>query len=389
MPQEPVFSSIDVYRRMIRAGLSIHAYMPADIQWIDTGTPERYRHAVLAETIPEAFDMAFGARVHVSDVQMLPLQGDGSDRRWYRLRHHDHRMVMVDHGVRETEIGTTEADAFTRIGRHLYRNGVPVPQILAANRFAGIVAMEDAGDNHLQTFIRQASDTDTSTRMYRQIIDRWLHMAVHAAVEFDDRWAWQTAAYDREVILNQECRYFVDAFLNTVHGLGLQYDTLAPEFELLADAALANAIDGFMHRDFQSRNIMVCGSDIRIIDYQGGRRGPIQYDLASLLVDPYVALPPSMQRTLLDYAAATAESSYGFEPAQLVSGYRWLSVCRLLQALGAFGHLSRNRGKAHFASYIPDAVRSLARRLEELPPPALPLLSGIVADVARQYENRS
>ena len=386
LPSEPVFSSIDVYRRMIASGHAVHAYLPEDMNWIDTGTPERYRQAVLETAIPNAFHAAFGDTVPAADVQVESMPGDGSQRRWFRLRHRDRRLVMVDHGIRDTAEGTTEMDAFVDIGKHLIDNGVPVPRICAASRFAGIALMEDAGDTNLQACVRHAPDAETRRGLYRRVIDAWLHMAVQGAAGFDDRWAWQTPVYDRDLILEKECRYFVEAFLHAVYGLEIPYAHFKADFELLADAALAHGVDGFMHRDFQSRNIMVCGDQIRIIDYQGGRRGPIQYDLASLLVDPYVALPPSQLAELLHYAATRADTGHGIAPDRLITGFRWLSVCRLLQALGAFGHLSRNLGKPQFAAYIPSAVRQLRQCIGQLPPATLPTLTEVIDDIAHNTE---
>ena len=385
LPPGPVFSSIEVYRRMIEAGLAVHAYLPEDVDWIDTGTPKHYRQAVLNTLLPDAFHAAFGHTVRADDVRVEPLPGDGSQRRWYRLRHGERRLVMVDHGIRDRADGTTEADAFVDIGQHLLDRGVPVPPIAAASRFAGIALMEDAGDTNLQEWFQDADDANVRRRKYQQVIDAWLHMAVQGADGFDNRWTWQTPRYDRNLILEKECRYFVEAFLNGVCGLEIPVAHFQSDFERLADAALADSVDGFMHRDFQSRNIMVCGDQIRIIDYQGGRRGPIQYDLASLLVDPYVSLPPSEQEDLLQYASDNADTAHGIDPDRLVNGFRWLSVCRLLQALGAYGHLSRNLGKAQFAAYIPAAVRQLRLRLGQLPS-ALPTLNDVIDDIALNNE---
>ena len=375
-------SSIDTYRKMIRAGLPVMAWDAGDALWIDTGTPERYRIAVLSALLPEAFHSAFAIRPSAADIRCQPLAGDGSDRRWYRLHHGEHTLVMVDHGLRRQDNDTAEADAVIHIGRHLFRCGAPVPRILAACAFSGIVVMEDAGDMHLQAETTAGRSPQGLERRYRQIIDALVHMAVAGAAGFDTRWTWQSARYDKALILEMECRYFMEAYVNGVAGFPARYEDLLPEFSTLAEAGLSNAVIGFMHRDFQSRNIMVCGPAIRIIDFQGGRIGPLQYDLASLLNDPYVCLPPALSQALLNYCMERTAAAMPIDPVRFRLGFRQLSICRLMQALGAYGYLWRARGKSVFSQYIPVALDRLRHQLAGLSTPALPRLTALVEDVS-------
>jgi aminoglycoside/choline kinase family phosphotransferase len=375
---------------MISAGLPVTAWDAGEARWIDTGTPETYRDAALDALLPLALERAFGSRTKTDAIRQEPLTGDGSDRRWVRLCRAKGSLVMVDHGIRERPEGTTEADACIRIGRHLHRQGVPVPQIYTACAVSGLVIMEDAGDLHLQTAtLRNLQRGPTGharvMQRYRQIIDVWIHMATAGMSGFDDSWAWQTPAYDRHLILEKECRYFMQAFADGVAGIHSPFSDLLPEFSSLADAALAHGVDGFIHRDFQSRNIMICSEAIRIIDFQGGRRGPIQYDLAALLNDPYVNLPPSLTRPLLDHAAKRAAGALPVDPSRFRTGFHLLSICRLLQALGAYGFLWRIKGKSAFSTYIPVALRRLRRLLAELETPAHPRLTGLIEALASQY----
>ncbi|MFH1980260.1 MAG: sugar phosphate nucleotidyltransferase [Pseudomonadota bacterium] len=378
VPATGYASSIDVYREMIRAGLPVMAWDAGDALWIDTGTPVRYQMAVMASLLPEAFENAFGIRPAATDIHCQPLAGDGSDRRWYRLSHKAGTLVMVDHGIRERESETTEADAFIHIARHLFRCGVPVPRIHAACAFSGIVVVEDAGDVHLQEESVTNRPPAALERRYRKVIDALVHMATAGINGFDTHWTWQSPHYDRALILEKECRYFMEAYVNGVAGLTTCYSDLLPEFSALADAALENAVMGFLHRDFQSRNIMVCGPDIRIIDFQGGRIGPLQYDLASLLCDPYITLPPSLAATLLDYALDRTAAAVPVDPASFRSGFHLLSICRMMQALGAYGFLWRAKGKSDFRQYIPVALDRLRNLLAHLDRPELPQLTALV-----------
>jgi aminoglycoside/choline kinase family phosphotransferase len=266
--------------------------------------------------------------------------------------------------------------------RSLAAKGASVPRIYLYDTFAGLVFLEDLGHRHLQDAARNLPP-DARQALYRKVIDAWVHMAVDGGREFDTDWTWQSTHYDRGVILERECRYFVEAFLNGFLGRNAAYEDLAAEFEQLADGALRFGHMGFMHRDLQSRNIMLQDDRVRFIDFQGGRLGPLQYDLASLLIDPYVALTPPEQERLLAHAVQTLSGRTALDVQAFMRGYDYCAVTRNLQMLGAFGFLSRVKGKRGFEAYIPQAVATLNRRLSEVGI-ALPRLTAAAAEAARQ-----
>ena len=138
-----------------------------------------------------------------------------------------------------------------------------------------------------------------------------------------------------------------------------------------------------MHRDFQSRNIMIAGGLPWIIDFQGGRLGPVQYDLAALLIDPYVALPAAMRETLLAYFIERYHNRTGKPREAIGNLYRLCALARNLQMLGAFGFLVKEKNKPHFAAYIPDALESLQINLGRIKTHAFPQLQAIAASLTR------
>jgi aminoglycoside/choline kinase family phosphotransferase len=142
---------------------------------------------------------------------------------------------------------------------------------------------------------------------------------------------------------------------------------------------------GFMHRDFQSRNIMVRDGCFYLIDFQGGRLGPPHYDLASLLIDPYVDLPPDLREALLDYFAARLSALGSIPPAEIRHAYRYCALSRNLQILGAYGFLTRRKGKPFFARYIPAAVRSLQANLSHFSAEEFPNLARIAIETIPRY----
>lgn len=371
IPADAVRSSIDAFRAMIAAGLSVQAFVPDRGDWRDLGTPERYRVAAAEASAREAWRRAFADAAPV-DLTPERIEGDGSDRQWSRWRNPGGSMVLADHGLRIAS-GVTEADAFVAIGRHLKARRIPVPAIYFADAFAGLVFLEDLGDTNLQRAVQGRTNRGQVLRTYRAVIDECIRMAVDGAQGFDTAWTFQTPDYSREVILERECRYFRDAFLIGYAGLDVD-DDFGDEFNRIADGALEGSAPGFMHRDFQSRNIMVKNDRFYFIDFQAGRLGPPQYDLAALLIDPYVGLAPAEQDHLLDYAMQRLALRRPVDPASFRRGFAFCALSRNLQVLGAFGFLSQVKGKPQFARYIPAALRTLETRLAGFEPPGFPKL---------------
>jgi len=361
-PDQSFFSSISVYQAMIDADREVCAYPVQNHLWEDIGSPERYLKTVSTLMSREAFRAAFD-HMPGQEPTVTRLKGDGSDRIWSRITAGDDNLVKVDHGIRAST-AVCEADAFINIGRHLHRRGLPVPALYAADPFAGLAILEDLGDLHLQDVVLALDSPAARLRLYQQVIDTLVTLSREGAIDFDPTWAYQTDTYNRQVILENECAYFVEAFLHLERNQKeITFGDLRAEFELLADKTLANGVIGFMHRDFQSRNIMVRGDDCFFIDFQGGRLGPVQYDLASLLIDPYVDLAPEMQADLRDYGVDRIQAATGEDRQKIRRGYVYCSLARNLQILGAFGFLSRRKNKPGFAAYIMPAVASLKRAL--------------------------
>ena len=399
IPQGTFCNIIDAFCDMLRKGLTIRGFVARDHYWHDIGTMEGYGEASRDAVARKALGCHRPA-AKPGPLTWSKLKGDGSDRTWYRVAVQGRRtgpggsapvsstgkalrgdegasIILVDHGPPPGP-EVCEADAFARIGKHLHERGVPVPRIHVYDRPSGLVALEDLGDVHLQDVVRRADDRGEVASHYRAVIDRLVHMAVEGAKGFDLRCTYQTPHYDQELILDGEARYFMEAFVRDYLGRETDFESLRPDFEALASRALEHPFKGFLHRDFQSRNILVKDGGYFFIDFQGGRLGPLQYDLASLLIDPYVALPQGLQETLLDYYIEKLSGSMAIDRDLFVDGYNCCALNRNLQILGAFAFLSRQKGKTDFEAYIPAALSSLKARLDNLPTGACPRLRGLV-----------
>jgi len=375
-----VFSSIiDAYKKIISKGEKIKAFISEKDHWQDIGTPVSYRKVVFDTMAPEAFKSAFSEN-QVYKIKQTKLKGDGSERKWYRLSAKKRSLVMVDHGIRDNT-KTCEVDSFVKIGIHLHEMKIPVPKIHMYDTFSGLVFLEDLGDVNLQALVKKAENQEAIISHYKTVINQLIHMSVAGATGFDLSWTYQSRTYDKNLIMEKECRYFVEAFLTGCLGIQENFKDLKGEFSLIADKALESSFNGFMHRDLQSRNIMLKNRDYYFIDFQGGRMGPIEYDLASLLIDPYVCLPYSVQNQLYQYCVEKLLSSSGFNPDKFRACFKYCALTRNLQILGAFAHLSRKMGKTYFEQYIPEAVKTLKKNLFSLSSLKLPKLLSVVTKI--------
>ncbi|MFC1886662.1 sugar phosphate nucleotidyltransferase [Thermodesulfobacteriota bacterium] len=382
IPSGSFSTIIDAYRKAESTGLKICAYIPQQDVWNDIGTPKRYQEAAFEQMAPEAFQRAYP--LYTGDrITRTRLAGDGSDRIWHRLHSLGHTLILSDHGIRK-EKKRSEIDAFVDIGRHLFQNGLPVPKIVHFDRFSGLVFLKDLGDVNLQSIVGNTTNTQTIVKLYQSVIDRLIKMSVFGARGFDVSWTYQTDRYDKSLILEKECRYFVDAFLTGWLNMQTPVIDLYAEFEILADRALFKPINGFMHRDMQSRNIMKHDDQFYFIDFQGGRIGPLQYDLASLLIDPYVDLPQFIQDRLLGYAIKKLSSYIRVDEKAFIACFNHCAITRNLQILGAFGFLSRVKRKKSFENYIPAAIRTLSRRMKSLNDSLFPVLTSLVKQIQNE-----
>jgi N-acetylmuramate 1-kinase len=315
----------------------------------------------------------------VSLAEARPLAGDGSDRRFFRVPGEPGLVLLHHPGPPGREV--TENDSYFLIGRHLKARGVPVPEIYVYCREECWMLLEDAGDLSLAEAVVAAQSRAEVLTLYRLALEILLHQQLEGRQGFDPAWCFDTPAVTRAFLLERECRYFVWAFLQGYLGLEVEETELAPDFERLLAGIRLDEYPGFLHRDFQSKNLFVQGKALRVLDFQGARLGPLGYDLAALLIDPYVDLDPAAQEELLGFYLDLLGDQRSFDPQDFREQYENLALCRNLQILGAYGFLTRVKGKSQFARYIPRATAGLGRRLAARPG-AFPRLTAVVEKIA-------
>jgi len=304
------------------------------------------------------------------------LHGDGSERVFYRVASQKESLILIWSPPGD-ETFPNESDSYVYMGRHLLQKGVPVPAIYGYYRSEGLTLVEDLGSVHLQDAV--ASGAERLTGLYGQAVDLLLRMQVRATEDLETRHCFDTSVYNQQFIIARELEYFRWSFL--VGALGLEIDSNYVERDFALLASQAGEGDGqlfFLHRDFQSRNLMLKGDLLYLIDFQGARLGPPQYDLAALLLDPYVQLPEAIQQELLTAYGkafgALTESSVD----EFLQKYPHVALCRNLQVLAAFSFLTRIKGRSHFARYIMPAWNRLRQQLAEPPCSEYRTLAGVV-----------
>ena len=376
-PNKKIFSSIKVYQDLCRQK-QISAFVEKNIFWSDIGTKNTYSMTSLQILSANQFQIK---QNKIKEIQIDKLAGDGSDRRWYRTTYKNRSFIISDHGIcmPKTE-ALLQLNAFVHIGTHLFSKGIFVPRILNHDALSGMVILEDLGDDHLEARIKQKNDARFTLKLYKKVIDCLIDFSIKGIKGFKKQWTYQTETYSKKLIIEKECKYFWEAFIRKYLKLNLPVKEFLNEFNHIADQALKHEFKGLMHRDLQSKNIMIKNDQVFFIDFQSARLGPLQYDLASLLIDPYMNLNDQIKNDLLQYTTKKLKLTPK-ETQDFLDCYHYCCLTRNLQILGAFSFLSLAKKKKQFEYYIPDAVRSLKKIIKGLNTNKLPKLSNLVQDL--------
>jgi len=315
-----------------------------------------------------------------------PLPPAGSSRALARLFHAGGSVVLVENPVAAAG-AVNENDTFVYLAAHLGARGVPVPAVLAYERDRGWLLLEDLGDLDLCAAARRAlaseapAEREALAALYRQALDVLVRLQREGADGFDPGRTHNPPRYDVALMREGESGYFLRELVVGHLGLVLPHG-LDAELARLADRAAAAGTDYLLHRDYQSQNLKIHRGRIHVIDFQGARLGPPQYDLAALLLDPYADLPGEMRAELLAHYLDAFTAHAGAERGAFLALLPAVGAHRLMQALGAYAFLGLRRGKPLFLAHIPAALRLLGETLAPLAGEA-PLLVELVAQARR------
>ena len=322
------------------------------------------RHPMAAEI--KSFVGSFLEDVGLSakNVRWRSIPADGSTRLFWRISclGSEARYVAMENPP-ETPFKKRENLAFLKIGKHLFIKGLPIPEIFKADLDTGRFIMEDMGNINLQD---KAGQMKNKIPLYKKVVEILIRLQIEGSEGFDEGWICQTKRYDRTVMRGLESDYFRDAFLGKYLGFDKDWSHLEGPFDHLAEMASKADNGFFLHRDFQSRNILISKGKIGILDWQGGRLGPLAYDLASLLIDPYSALTAGEKHQIFRYYLALLRNHEPNWAGLFEEIYPYLAIQRNLQILGAFAFLTKVQKKPYFESYIIPALKSLHDLLNDL-----------------------
>ncbi len=299
----------------------------------------------------------FAQRFHSAAERVEPLQGDlgGSGRKIIRLANRTASAIGILSDIRDENV------AFLEFSRHFRRHGLPVPEIYGEDLERGAYLEEDLGDLTLFGFL---SKNRASGQIAPGVVEAYLKVVavlprfqVEGGRDLNYKVCYPRSSFDRQSIA-WDLNYFKYYFLRLA-GIPFSEQALEDDFGRLTKLLLSAPRDYFMYRDFQSRNIMLRGGEPFFLDYQGGRRGALQYDIASLLYDAKADLPPELRQQLLDHYLDMLAGFVDLDRELFLRYYYGYVYVRILQALGAYGFRGFYERKAHFLQSVPYALKNL------------------------------
>jgi aminoglycoside/choline kinase family phosphotransferase len=304
------------------------------------------------------------------DCQVIPLLGDASDRRYYRLRFASPvdgiaSLVLM----RLTQPHPERELPFVNVQRYLAMKGIPVPQIFCDDAAHGFVLLEDLGDITLEAALQDATREQLSV-WYREALDILLALQHpeapaprHSCVAFQ-------LAFDVEKFMS-ELDFFITYMLKGLCGQRLTSTdeaVLRGQFWKIS-ARLAREPRVLTHRDYHCRNLMLQAGRLRLIDFQDARLGPCHYDLASLLNDSYVVLDSEVREQLLAYYLdwkARAEG-HAVDRVAFLQVFDYMCLQRNLKALGTFAYQAVVKRNSRYGTAMPRTLKYIERNLAQHP----------------------
>lgn len=350
-------------------------------------------------------------------LETVAMPSSGSSRRYFRVKT-DKRYLIGAYNI-----NIEENDAFFSFSKHFKACGLPVPEILAISPDKNVYIQTDLGDdtlfNHVENCLKNDKFDAETIDLYKKSLEKLVDFQTvgHKGLNYSK--AFPTPAFD-EMSIMDDLNYFKYCFLKEQEEISFNETRLDVDFQRLAKYILEAPSDFFMYRDFQSRNIMIVDNEPYFIDYQGGRKGPLQYDVVSLLYQVKARIPEEIRAQLIDYytqklneisplrltapVEMTQTQDRHFERPKGVEKsptneftesfdqyFPAFVLLRLLQVLGAYGFRGLIQKKLHFMQSIPYAIKELLKVNEQWTMPfELPELQSVIQQlniVLPKYES--
>lgn len=317
------------------------------------------------ERLYRLYDKCFGC----TPQSVVPLGASASNRRYFRME--------SPKGVCVGAIGTDpmENKAFAAVSAQLYAKGISVPRVFAVSDDGMAYIQDDLGNEVLFDRLSKARKEGGDMTEVDELLCRTMALLPKIQFEgaegFDFSVCYPQPSFDRRMVMF-DLNYFKYCFLKA-SGLEFNEMMLQDDFEAFADELLKDDMDTFMYRDFNARNVMVRDGKPCFIDFQGGRRGPVYYDVASFVWHARAAYTDAQREMMLDSYLEALKSYVDIPRAEFDTRLRLFVLFRLLQVLGAYGFRGWTEHKAAFVTSIPAAIAGL-RDIVEKPVEGLPYL---------------
>ncbi len=308
--------------------------------------------------IIELFENHFNEKVET--FEMLP--PSGSYRQYCRMQNKNRSVI----GAINTDV--KENTAFLSFSNHFKTNGLPVPEVFAVSSDLKKYLQEDLGDTTLFRFLSTTREkegfSENIISEYKKVLKVLPKIQVIAGKDIDYSVCYPRAAFDKQSMM-WDLNYFKYYFLKLAK-IHFDEQALEDDFQLFSNFLLSANSGFFLYRDFQSRNVMLKDGDVYFIDYQGGRQGALQYDLASLLYDGKADIPQSVRTQLFDYYFGELKKYMTVDEEKFTVFFKGFVLIRIMQAMGAYGFRGFYEKKEHFLKSIPFALKNLEYILKDI-----------------------
>ncbi len=314
-------------------------------------------------------------------TEITELPASGSNRRYFRLKGGNITLIGA--------IGTNlqENHSFIYLARHFREKGLRVPAVLAVSEDGQAYIQEDLGDQVLFGMVAQGRESglysSVETDLLRRTIEQLPRLQFVGAQGLDWKNCYPQEAFDARMI-DFDLNYFKYCFLKAT-GLEFNEIELQEDFEKLKEDLLKEDDNTFLYRDFQARNVMIKDGEPWFIDFQGGRRGPIYYDVASFIWQARSRFPEDLKQDLIRTYLRALQQFKQVNEDKFRSRLRLFVLFRTLQVLGAYGFRGYFEKKPHFLASVPYALSNL-RKLLETPFEDYPYLNSILSRLASMPE---
>ena len=326
---------------------------------------------MITENLQKLYEQYTG----VPAEHMEEMTGSGSNRRYFRLT--GVKSLIGVYGTSQEE-----NEAFLYMAEHFKKKNLPVPQVVSVSEDKRYYLQEDLGDTLLFHAIENGRTTGSFSEEEKELLHKTIRqlpsIQFAGADGFDFNRCYPQAEFNQRSIL-WDLNYFKYCFLKAT-GLEFQEDKLEDDFMKMSDVLLRSTSTTFMYRDFQSRNVMIKDGEPWFIDFQGGRKGPFFYDVASFLWQAKARYPENLRNELLDEYMDALKQYITIDRDTFLSQLRHFVLFRTLQVLGAYGFRGYFEKKPHFIQSVPYAIENLRQLLQE-DYPEYPYLCSILREL--------